>query len=330
MVCRLSIVSAYFVTALVYATANAAEQPKVVCESDASGAAMNCRDAWPGEDAASFRRVAPTPSVPTGSAAAPTRPMLAPPQREAIAAPAPTYLRADGADQQPTQTVPAVPSTAIADQTMKATSPTSGQPAAASGSIAKLTPPPETVIAKTKEVREPLNATATAAAPTHVLERVAAEPVTPAETLPAPKLVDTPVATTPSKPAVPSIAMSVVTEAPQPVDLAPPPSPPAPAAVALLDGAAFRALDSRHFTLELANAKAPEPLRELAARLHLAGAVYLVHLRSPESDRWLLTWADYASQSEARSARSMVPADSAINSGWPRRIAPLQNELVSP
>ena len=73
-----------------------------------------------------------------------------------------------------------------------------------------------------------------------------------------------------------------------------------------------------------------ERLRDLAARLQLVGAVYLIHLRSPESDRWLLTWADHASQPEARSARQLVPADATINSGWPRRIAPLQNELVSP
>ena len=99
---------------------------------------------------------------------------------------------------------------------------------------------------------------------------------------------------------------------------------------ALLDGAAFRELDGSHYTLELANAKSPDSLRDLAARLQLVGAVYLIHLRSPESDRWLLTWANYPSQSEARSARQLVPADTDINSGWPRRIAPLQKELVSP
>ncbi len=328
MVRRFAIVGASFAIALACAVSNAAEQPKVVCESDASGAAMNCRDAWPGEDATSFRRVAPTPSVPTGAVAAPTRPMLARPQREASAAPAPAYLRAGNADQQGTPTVPAIPSTAIDEQAVKVASPMSGQPAAASDSAVKTTPP-ETVVAKTEQVRE--TATAPAAAPASVAERVAAEPTAHAAAapMPAPKTADSPVATTTSEPATPPASISVPKKAPPPVVVAQTPSPP-PAAVALLGGDAFRAIDGSHYTLELANAISPQPLRDLAARLQLAGAVYLVHLRSPESDRWLLTWADHASQAEARSARSMVPADSAINSGWPRRIAPLQKELVSP
>lgn len=295
---------------------------------------MNCRDAWPGEDAASFRRVAPTPSVPTGAVAAPTRPLLAPPQREASAAPAPRYLRAGSADPQRAPMVLAVPSTTIAEQPVRATATVDVQAVAPRAPVVRTTSPPEAVVAKTEQTRE---ATTVAATPSPlVVERVAAE-ITPApsETLPAPKPIDTPVASAPTAPVAVAAAMPVAQEALPPVVVAPPPvivaTPPPPAAtVPLLDGAAFRALDGSHFTLELANAKSPEPLRDLAARLQLAGAVYLVHLRSPESDRWLLTWADHAGQAEARSARSMVPADSAINSGWPRRIAPLQKELVLP
>ena len=291
---------------------------------------MNCRDAWPGEDAASFRRVAPTPSVPTGAAPTPARPILAPPQREARVTPAPAYLRAGNDAQQRASSVPATPSPAIAERTAKEAATVDVQPVATSASVATTTSPAETVAAKSKQVREPATAPATTPAPIAVSAE--AEPTTPASavTLPTPQPSDTPIATASPDAVAPTVAISAAKKVSPTIVVATSPPPPPPAAVGLLDGNAFRALDSSHFTLELANAKSPQPLRELAARLQLSGAVYLVHLRSPESDRWLLTWADYASQAEARSARSMVPADAAINSGWPRRLAPLQNELVSP
>lgn len=97
----------------------------------------------------------------------------------------------------------------------------------------------------------------------------------------------------------------------------------------LLGGNDFAALDGSRFTLEIANAPSAAPLHALAARLALDGAVYLIHLRSPDADRWLLTWSDHATQAQARAARALVPADAAINSGWPRRVAPLQRELAS-
>ena len=194
--------------------------------------------------------------------------------------------------------------------------------------VANRTPPPSASSAATTA-----QAVATTPAAFVIKEPVAAAPIftPPAEAAtqpPVEPVVATPqplpVETATSPPTAVATTTSAVEVEPHPV------AAPAAAPVALLDGAAFHALDGSHYTLELANARSPDSLRELAARLQLPGAVYLIHLRSPESDRWLLTWADHASQPEARSARQLVPADATINSGWPRRIAPLQNELVSP
>ena len=316
------------------------EKPGVVCESDVSGVNMVCRDAWLGEDAAPFRRVAPAAPAPVGAAPKQPLPMLAPPPaRETSAAQAPAYLRKGDVSRRVEPTLPAKFAPAIAEHTPSNT--TTKPLAEVVKPVANPLPPPPAVIVETETTppRAASSAATTAQAvattpPAFVIkEPVAAAPIVtpPAEAATQPPVE--PVVATPqplpvematSPPTAVATTTSAVEVEPHPV------AAPAAAPVALLDGAAFHALDGSHYTLELANAKSPDSLRELAARLQLPGAVYLIHLRSPESDRWLLTWADHASQPEARSARQLVPADATINSGWPRRIAPLQNELVSP
>ena len=315
-------IAIFVLTCLLAGNAYAAdEKPKVVCESDASGANMICRDVWLGEDAAPFRRVAPAASTPIGAEPTAPLPILAPmPARETSATQAPAYLRKADASPRVEPALPVASSPAIAE---RAPSSSTTKPTAVAAKPIPTPSPPPAVVAERQAVPPPAPVTTTSApsvvdaGPTDVIEQpLAATAAAP----PPPK----PAAATPR--AEPIVAATPST----PVETPAPATRELPAAVALLDGTAFRALDGSHYTLELANAKSPELLRELAARLQLAGAVYLIHLRSPESDRWLLIWADHAAQSEARSARQLVPADAAINSGWPRRIAPLQNELVSP
>ncbi|MEO7916132.1 MAG: hypothetical protein ABIR16_00690 [Dokdonella sp.] len=315
---------AFAAVVLLFGHALAADtQPKVVCESDASGTTMNCRDVWPGEDAAPFRRIAPAGSVPIGAAPQPTRPLLAPtPTRDTQAARAPDYLRAGTSAPRvesalpPTSTVtraaPAVANSTPNETPLRETTVSPPAPASVveAAPMQRSAPSAPALPPQTKPVQP---------APSKPAIVVQAESMKPAAAPPERVVIE------PTTPAMTTTATSVskaVVAAPMAVAAAVP--------VALFGSAEFRALDGSHYTLELANAKSPQPLRELAARLRLSGSVYLVHLRSPESDRWLLTWADHAGQSEARSSRSMVPADAAINSGWPRRIAPLQNELVSP
>jgi septal ring-binding cell division protein DamX len=68
-------------------------------------------------------------------------------------------------------------------------------------------------------------------------------------------------------------------------------------------------------------------LNTLRDTLHPShGELYTLHLLRDGADWWLLLWGSFDSVESARAARGELPADTAINAGWPRRIAPLQAE----
>ncbi len=121
-------------------------------------------------------------------------------------------------------------------------------------------------------------------------------------------------------------------------DEPPPPAPieamPAPSAAtgpALADAQAFRRLDARRYTLELAHAVRREALLAIAdASGLLDGTLYLVALRTPDGTTWRLFWSDFADVDAARAARARLPAGFTGNAVWPRRVGPLQTELISP
>lgn len=357
----------------------AAEKPSVVCESDASGRAMSCREAWPGEDAAPFRRIAVDPPAPTGAPTKPAQPMLAKPStRPAAAVAAPDYLRnaapAPATSIATTATLP-TRAAANADPTLtaktpsfaaRAATPAKATSATVAAEVAAVAPAPSATPSA-----EAALATATATSARSDTATRAAEPVTTtaavattsanAAALPQttqgaqqrPHAAQTANAAHAAEIATPESKLTNSGSAASTAAVAAkPPSQPAPAVAAvkaagsvpdlqtrtaepssapsLLGGREFAALSGSRHTLELANARSPKPLRELAARLQLNGFLYLIHLRNADADRWLLVWSEYASQADARAALKWVAADPAINSGWPRRLAPLQNELVFP
>lgn len=146
---------------------------------------------------------------------------------------------------------------------------------------------------------------APAAEPAHV-------PEAPVETAPAADVVDE--ATTPAHAAIEST-----------------PPPTATMASALAAASAFRQLDARRYTLELARADRREALLTIADGLgQLDGTLHLVALRAPHGTTWRLFWSDFGDIDEARAARTRLPAGFAGDAVWPRRIGPLQAELISP
>lgn len=95
------------------------------------------------------------------------------------------------------------------------------------------------------------------------------------------------------------------------------------------DARAFALLPSNRYTIEIARARAANELAALAVALAgVDGRIYLVRLNGADLPSYSMLWSDFATIDAARAARSTLPADVAITSGWPRRIGPLQAELV--
>ena len=108
---------------------------------------------------------------------------------------------------------------------------------------------------------------------------------------------------------------------------------PPPAAVATSTGESlgareFLALPAASYIVEIAHSANRADIAALRANLHLPlGELYELHLMREGSDWWLLVWGHFADIESARAARSDLPADAAVNAGWPRRVAPLQAEV---
>jgi hypothetical protein len=89
----------------------------------------------------------------------------------------------------------------------------------------------------------------------------------------------------------------------------------------------FLALPGSAYIVELAHAANKSDLDALRASLHPArGQLYELHLLRDGADWWLLLWGTFDNVDAARAARSELPSDVPINAGWPRLVAPLQNE----
>ena len=80
--------------------------------------------------------------------------------------------------------------------------------------------------------------------------------------------------------------------------------------------------------IEIAHAADKAQLDSLRGALHPArGEMYEVRVIRDGNDWWLLLWGTFDSVDAARAARSELPGDAPINAGWPRLVAPLQNEV---
>ncbi|MEO8011190.1 MAG: hypothetical protein ABI650_06055 [Dokdonella sp.] len=95
------------------------------------------------------------------------------------------------------------------------------------------------------------------------------------------------------------------------------------------DSSAFAHLPAGRYSIEIARARAASELAAVTVALDDAeGRVYLIRLRGSNGPTYSVMWSDFATIDAAREARATLPADLAITSGWPRRIGPLQAELV--
>jgi len=146
--------------------------------------------------------------------------------------------------------------------------------------------------------------------------------------------------TTTPRPAHEPVAAPPAREAEQPAPTAEPSAPEkaAPPARAKAAGSArgnreFLTLPASDYVIELAHSANTADFAALRASLQpTRGQLYELHLRRDNGDWWLLVWGSFDSVDAARSARTELPADAAINAGWPRRIGALQAEArrVSP
>ena len=91
----------------------------------------------------------------------------------------------------------------------------------------------------------------------------------------------------------------------------------------------FLSLPASHYTLVLASVRNAAALDALILALaNQPGRLYLLKLGMPDGAWYSLCWSDFADLDAARAARSSLPGDAAITSGWPRRIGLLQKELT--
>ena len=102
------------------------------------------------------------------------------------------------------------------------------------------------------------------------------------------------------------------------------------ASSATVSGASeFLSLPASHYTLVLASVRNAAALDGLIHALDKQpGRLYLLKLGMPDGDWYSLCWSDFTDLDAARTARSSLPADAGITSGWPRRIGLLQKELT--
>jgi septal ring-binding cell division protein DamX len=166
------------------------------------------------------------------------------------------------------------------------------------------------------------------------IESPAPQPTAVAETSPAPAVeepVTSEASATSASPtaATEAIESGSVTEPAAATEVATPPDAIRSARPSLPGANAFLALPATHYTLVLASVRDPSALDALIGSLDaLPGQLFLIKLGMPDGDWFSLCWSDFADMDAARAARTSLPGDPAITSGWPRRIGPLQKEIA--
>lgn len=290
-----------------------------VCVPSANGRSFECRDKATGavEAPAPARTPAPVaatnPAPATVSSPPPSQPDSQPPAADKL----PSYLLMQ----------PAAPSRPASAATPAPA--TQAKPAAPAPPVEPITtaaPPAEpeqaTAVSMPAPKPEPAQDSIEGAAAVPPARPSEAEAPTAATPVAAPS----PAPAAPSAPAEPSNGPARV-EAQQRPAVAEAPEPTAAATV--LGPGEFRQLDPAHYTLVLASQRDAVALDALAARLgDLSGHLYLIRLDMPDGAWFSLCWSDFADLDAARAARASLPADPDIESGWPRRIGLLQNELA--
>jgi hypothetical protein len=247
---------------------------------------------------------APAPP-PMLAARRPSRAPFAPPPETETPAPATEPVAAEPVAAEPVAAEPVAADPVAADPV--AAEPVAAEPVAAEP------------VAAEPVAAEPVAAEPVAAEPV-AAEPVAAEPVA-AEPVAAEPVAAEPVAAEPSEPVA---AEPAPLEPAAPTDRADPP--------AIADPDAFLALSPARFTLQLARADRVGALYARALELRALGidgrtngALYIVIIDAGGTPQALLLWSDFANAESARDAWAALPG--ARPAAYPRRIAPLQDEL---
>ncbi|MGB2789796.1 MAG: SPOR domain-containing protein [Dokdonella sp.] len=272
-----------------------------VCKPSADGQTFECRDKVTGEvDAPPETQETPVAAVASRvSAPVPATPMPAPvDDHDPTAPPArnlPNYLM-----QRP-QSQPSAPLT-------------TPPPAPATVEARKAEPPPAAIVEAPKPAPSPAPAPA-AAPPDKPVVREA-----PATRAQAPETVSKPAAAAPAPVVTPEAASSAAIPAA---------STDASASRNLAGAREFGRLPAGHYTLVLASVRNPAALDALALALaDLPGVLYRLKLAMPDGDWYSLCWSDFTDVEAARAARTSLPSDVGITSGWPRKIGLLQKEIA--
>ena len=272
-----------------------------VCKPSADGQTFECRDKVTGEvDAPPETQETPVAAVASKvSAPVPATPLPAPADDHDPTAPStrklPNYLM-----QRP----PSQPSAPLATP----------PPAPATVEPRKTEPPPAAIVEAPRPAASPAPAPA-AAPPDKPVVREA-----PATRAQAPETVSKPAAAAPAPVVTPEAASSAAIPAA---------STDASASRNLAGAREFGRLPAEHYTLVLASVRNPAALDALALALaDLPGVLYRLKLAMPDGDWYSLCWSDFTDVEAARAARTSLPSDVGITSGWPRKIGLLQKEIA--
>ena len=276
-----------------------------VCKPSADGQTFECRDKVTGEvDAPPETQETPAAAVASKvSAPVPAAPLPAPADDHDPTAPStrklPNYLM-----QRP-QSQPSAPLT-------------TPPPAPATVEPRKAEPPPAAIVEAPKPAASPAPAPA-AAPPDKPVVREA-----PATRAQAPETVSKPAAASPAPTSTPVVTREAPTSA-----AATAPSSGQAASPNLAGAREFRLLPAGHYTLVLASVRNPAALDALALALaDLPGVLYRLKLAMPDGDWYSLCWSDFTDVEAARAARTSLPSDVGVTSGWPRKIGLLQKEIA--
>jgi septal ring-binding cell division protein DamX len=288
-----------------------------VCrEKTASPAADNEAPAAIGSEQAASQPAPATAPASTVTAAAPAAAAAAPP-----ASKLPNYLlQSPGTSRPSSSTAPAPAEVA--------------EPIAAAPADVAATTQEQTGSTATEAPIADAQPEKVSPAQAETIESPAPQPTAVTKTSPAPA-VEAPVTSEASATTVPptapaeAIGSGSVTEPAAAVEVAPPPGAIRSPRPSLPGASAFLALPATHYTLVLASVRDPSALDALVESLDaLPGQLFLIKLGMPDGDWFSLCWSDFADMDAARAARTSLPGDPAITSGWPRRIGPLQKEIA--
>lgn len=262
-----------------------------------------------------------------GGFAKPTEPPVSPPPAVPDTRPASeSWLQQPTVGSRPAQVASAAPS-----QPVEETRPEAAQaatvaplPATTAAAVAPLDAAVEAGPATTAEpprsANPPPAATPTAAAPAATPTTATPAPAPPPPPTPASQPSPQPQAAADSRP-LPAASTPAATPNPAPQVT--------PAARFDLRPRALSDWQDREYTVQLLATRQASEIAGFAASSGIpAERLFVVRLRQPDADWWLLCTGRHADLEQARSALEALPTLARQNGAWPRRIGPLKKDAL--